>query len=92
MKIERFLIKACCGKTSLILKTDRPIDKSFITFLTNKGFSERTHFTVAGILYVENSDLIITGPMGADKLQIKCKKDNCKELLNNFELLLVQLE
>jgi hypothetical protein len=91
MKIERFTIQSCCGKTSLILKIDRPIDMKLLSFLVANGFSELNHFTKAGILYADSSELIVTGPIGSDRLQIKCKKVDCTQLLNNFEALLQQL-
>lgn len=90
MNIERFTIQACCGKTSLIFKTDQPITQNLLTFLVNAGFVEAAHFTKAGILYVDNPDLIITGPFGSDKLQVKCKVKDCEQKVNDFETLLLQ--
>jgi len=92
MKVERFLIQACCGKKSLILKTDRPIDKRLLSFFLNKGFKEYQHFTTAGILYVDNLEIIITGPIGSDRLQIKCKIADCDQKLKEFELLIQEFE
>lgn len=91
MHIERFTVQACCGKTSLIFKTDRPIFASDIQALVKLGFTEAINFTKAGILYVDNSDLIITGPIGSDRLQVKCKIADCDQKLNDFEVLLQQL-
>lgn len=91
MQVERFTVQACCGKTSLIFKTDRPIMASDIAKLVSQGFTEATHFTKAGILYVDNSDLIITGPIGSDRLQVKCKIADCDQKVNDFEVLLQQL-
>lgn len=91
MQVERFTVQACCGKSSLIFKTDRPIMASDIAKLVSQGFTEATHFTKAGILYVDNSDLIITGPIGSDRLQVKCKIADCDQKVNDFEVLLQQL-
>ena len=91
MRAERYSVQACCGKTSLIFKTDRPILPADIQSLVNFGFTEATHFTKAGILYVDNSDLIITGPIGSDRLQVKCKVGDCDKKINDFEVLLQQL-
>lgn len=91
MKVERFTIQACCGKTSLIFKTDQPISKDHLNRLINLGFKEATHFTQAGILYADNLDLIVTGPFGSDRLQVKCKITDCSQKLNDFEVLLAQL-
>jgi hypothetical protein len=91
MKVERFTIKACCGKVSNIFKIDQPVTKDLLSSLLKLGFKEGEHFTKAGILYADNLDFIITAPFGADRLQIRCKKKECSEKLNDFEALLLQL-
>lgn len=91
MKIERIIVRACCGKTALIFKTDQPVTKTHIESLKKIGFNEFPHFTTAGILYVDNLDFIITGPIGSDRLTVKCKHIECAEKLNNLEVLLQQL-
>ena len=91
MKIERFTVQACCGNTSIIFKTDQPITKVILESLVARGFNEHHHFTQAGILYVDNLDFIVTGPIGSDRLQVKCKKRDCEQNLNDLEALLTQL-
>lgn len=92
MKVERFTVQACCGNTSIIFKTDQPITNEFLTKLVSKGFIEHSHFTKAGILYADNLDFIVTGPIGSNRLQVKCKKKDCEKNLNNLEALLLQLD
>ena len=94
MKIEKFDIKSCCGKTSLIFKVDRPLTKNHLDFLILNGFKESKHFTNAGILYVDNSDFILNGPLGCDRLTVTCKanKAECTQKINNLEELLQQVE
>ncbi len=91
MKVERFTIQACCGRTSLIFKTDQPLTTGHLASLVALGFKEAPHFTKAGILYVDNPDLIVTGPIGSDRLQVKCKVADCQQKINDFEVLLQQL-
>lgn len=91
MKVERFTVQACCGRTNLMFKTDRPISKNDIERLKSLGFTEARHFTKAGIMYVDNPDLIVTGPLGSDRLQVKCKIRDCAQKVNDFEVLLQQL-
>lgn len=91
MQVERHTVQACCKRVTTILKTDRPIMPSDIQALVNLGFTEAEHFTKAGILYVDNLDLIITGPIGSDRLQVKCKIQDCTQKVNDFEVLLQQL-
>lgn len=88
MKTERFTSKSCCGATSVILKIDCSISSSLIDYLKSIGFKEEEHFTKVGILYVTNSEFILTGPIGSNKLQIKCRKKDCNQKLNDVELLL----
>jgi hypothetical protein len=87
MKTERFTVQSCCGKTSVILKTDEPLTAEHLKGLVALGFNEAKHFTQAGILYADNMDLIVTGPFGSDRLQIKCKNANCEQKISDFEVL-----
>lgn len=89
MKVERFLSKACCGTTAVSLKVDCSISKDFLPLLVGNGFTEAKHFTAAGLLYVENESMVVTGSFGQRLLQIKCKKA-CEESINSFEKLLSQ--
>jgi len=92
MKVERLVIRGCssCSKKQIVFKIDRPITLALIEVLKNNGFTEHAHFTKAGMLYIDNLELIISGPIGIDKLTAKCKKDNCDQFLNDFEALLTR--
>jgi hypothetical protein len=90
MKVEKFLIQACCNKKQIVFKIDRPLDKTVLEVLKSNGFTEAAHFTKAGMLYADNSDLIVSGPFGGDRINVKCKKPDCDQYLNNFEALLVR--
>jgi hypothetical protein len=61
--------------------------------LVSNGFTEAKHFTKVGMVYVDNPALIVSGSIGADRLNAKCKnKDaNCDKILNDFEELLLKL-
>lgn len=92
MKIERFTLQSCCGGKSIVFKIGQPLTKELLAiFVDSLGFKESTHFTKAGILYADNKDFIVTGPFGSDKLQVKCRKSNCDQKLNDFESLLSTL-
>ena len=93
MKVTKFTVRACCGKDAVIYKTDRPLSTQHIASLVSMGFIESTHFTRAGILYVDNVDFILTGPLGSDRLTVKCKQQaECSQKTNNLEGLLQQVE
>jgi len=91
MKVERFLIQACCNKTQIVFKLDRPVDQALLDILKSNGYTEAPHFTKAGMVYADNPDLIVTGPFGGDKLNAKCKKQDCNQSLNDLEALLVRM-
>ncbi len=94
MKIERILAPTTCSKcggVNLLLKVSVSVSKDFLSLFVKNGFRELRHFTIAGILYVENENLTIHGPFGSDKLTVKCKKSDCPEILNKLEELLQQL-
>lgn len=91
MKLEKFTVQACCGMTSVIFKTDQPLTKIILSGLVRLGFLESNHFTIAGILYVSSPDLVITGPLGSNRLQVKCKNDNCEQKIKELEELLKNL-
>ena len=88
MKVEKFAIQSCCGRASIIFKTDQPLTKEHLAGLVKAGFNEHSHFTKAGILYADNSDFIVTGLIGSDRLQVKCKAAECDQKLNDLEALL----
>jgi len=91
MKIERLVIPACCGNKQLVFKLNRPIQQDIITYLKSNGFIESENFTKVGMLYMDNSDIIVSGPMGADRVNVRCKKANCEKILNDFEDLLIKM-
>lgn len=93
MKVERFTIQACCGRTAILLKTDCPLNKTHLETLKGWGWIESSHFTQAGILYVDNPDFNMSGPFGADRLTVKCKHKHaeCIQKLNDLEVLLQQV-
>ena len=67
--------------------------KEHISGLVTKGFTEAAHFTQSGILYVDNPDFTLTGPLGSDRLTVKCKhaEAECNQKFNDLEALLQQL-
>jgi hypothetical protein len=93
MKVERFVVQSCCGKTAIIFRTDQPLTQIHLDGMVRLGFKEATHFTKAGILYVDNLDFTMMGPLGSDRLTVKCKhiEAECAQKFNNLEVLLQQV-
>jgi hypothetical protein len=94
MKLEKFVVQACCGRKAVIYRTDQSLSKDHISGLVARGFTEAAHFTQSGILYVDNPDFTLTGPLGSDRLTVKCKhaEAECNQKINDLEVLLQQLE
>jgi hypothetical protein len=94
MKIERFLIQGCCGRKQIVFKLDRPLAVELLEVLKSNGFTEAPNFAKAGMIYADNKDLIVSGPVGGDKLNVKCKhrEDECNQYLNDLEALLIRTE
>jgi len=91
VKVERFVVPACCGRKQIVFKIDRPVQQDLIDLLKSNGFTEAEQYTKVGMLYADNPDLIVSGPMGADRVNVKCKQDNCDKILNDFEALLLKM-
>lgn len=96
MKVERKTLASCgackSGKPQVVFKLDRPTTPALLEVFKANNFKEATHFTKAGMLYVDNNDLVISSPMGSDKLSVKCKDDKtCDQKLNDLEDLLTKI-
>jgi hypothetical protein len=63
-----------------------------MALLVNAGLTESKSFTKAGILYIENKDLIVTGAFNTNILQIKCKNSDCTNTISIIEELLTAME
>lgn len=94
MKVERLVVQSCCNRKAIMFKLDRPIDMKLLEYLVSKGYTEDTKFTKAGLLYVNNPDLIVTGAFGSDKLQTRCnlKELECPPVIDRLEGILLQME
>lgn len=93
MKIERVVMAGCCGRKITVFKLDRPIQRAFLDFLINNGFTEAEQYTKVGMLYATTSTLVLTGPIGADRITVKCKNGDCEDkILNDLEDLLIKME
>lgn len=89
MIFEKFESKTCCGKNIISYNIERVIDFKLLNALKEAGFSENQKFTNAGILYMENSEFIINGSFGLNKLTIKLK--SLATNTNNIDILLKNL-
>jgi hypothetical protein len=91
MKVERIITPACCGNKQIVFKFDRPVLQDIVTFLRSNSFIESENFTKVGMLYMHNSDLIVSAPMGADRVTVRLLKKDSERILNDFEALLLKM-
>lgn len=85
--IEKRETAACCGKTQIIWKLNIPIKKEYLPFLQEAGFMFRQTYLDAGMLYIEDNNLLVTGVFGLTDMRIRCKTTLC----NNSKTLLEQV-
>lgn len=85
MNVNRIPVKSCCGKTSIVFEIDQPITKELIGLLGN-SYKELQHFTRSGLMHLENSDIIMTGTIGQNRITIQSrKKGDVSVAINNLE-------
>lgn len=91
MLVTRIIIPACCGSFQIVFKFDRPVLQDIVTFLKSNGFIESESFTKVGMLYMHNFDLIVSAPMGTDRVTVRLLKKDSERILNDFEALLLKM-
>jgi hypothetical protein len=81
---QKFNTKTCCGKILVTWKLGFQVTKELINYLSN-SFKEHNHFTKSGMLYMDNQSLVISGQLGSNSIQIRCKSKNCEQAMNDLE-------
>lgn len=59
--------------------------KEHVSYFIKNNYSENKSYTNVGILYIEDANIVALGPIGSNRLQIKCKNSNCDAGLANLE-------
>lgn len=72
-------MNACCGKTQIILQLDFPLEKKHLQLFLNSNFIEVKNYINSGIMFVEDTNLTASGPIGSNRLQIRCKTTDCEK-------------
>jgi hypothetical protein len=87
METKRITINSeCkCGNSQIILQTGGPLLKNHIVKFTNSNYKQNESYIKSGILYLENDDLIMMGPLGSNRMQIKCKRKDCDKSISQIE-------
>lgn len=89
--IDKREIKSCCGKSQKIWKLSIPLKKEFLETFQKAGFTYLTSFLDAGMLYIQDSSLIVSGVFGLNELRLKCKNKNCENSIDKLEQIILQL-
>jgi len=90
--IKKTEIPACCGKSQIILQFDFSLEldhsKLFLEhkFLSSKSYADR------GILYLEDPNLVIMGPIGSNRFTVKCKNTLCNNSILIVEEILTKIK
>ena len=77
-----------CAKPQTTLQADFSFEIKHLQELLKNGFLENVSYTKLGIIYVEDDNLIGIGPIGGNRLQIKCKNENCNSSIDKIEEIL----
>ena len=86
-EVKKTLLKSKCNctKAQIILELNYSLNREHIQYFINNNFNESKSYTNVGILYIEDANLTAMGPFGTNRLQIRCKNDNCDASLANLE-------
>lgn len=86
-EVKRILIKSSCNcsKPQVIFEFNFSLDRIHLEYLLAQGYMEGKSYTNSGILYIEDFNLIAIGPIGSNRLQLKCKNSNCESSIDKLE-------
>jgi hypothetical protein len=73
------------------LELSIPLDKSHLKVFSNTKFLENKIYTNLGLFYMESIDLTAIGSFGSNRLNIKCKTDNCSNNIIELEEILKRI-
>jgi hypothetical protein len=86
--IKRIESRACCGKTQTTLQLGFALDAAHIPIFTASGFILSKSYIDRGILYIEDKNISAMGPIGSNRLQIRCKNTDCIASTDKLEAIL----
>lgn len=84
------ITKGCCGKKGFVVITKRAISKNHLDKFAQGGFNISNNYLKSGILYAENSKIIIICTLGSNRIEVK-SKINLDNLIESLEEVLKNL-
>jgi hypothetical protein len=92
IEIKRQTVNNGCSKCSkqeiILILVNNFLKLEYLQAFIDIGYRDNKNYTNSGIFYIEDNDLIAMGPIGSNRLQIKCKNSNCINGLDKFEMFL----
>jgi len=89
IKISKKELQACCGKKQIIWKLNIPIKKDYLSILQQAGFHYVKTYFDAGMMYIEDKNLIATGIFGLNEITVKCKTKECTDSATKLEQIIL---
>jgi hypothetical protein len=84
--------KCKCSKPSIILEFNFSLLNKYLPQLLVNNFLDSKSYTSLGICYLEDDNIVAIGPFGSNRLQIKCKNNNCEGSIVNLENMLKNMK
>jgi hypothetical protein len=92
MEFSKTEIKSCCGGSSTVLTLSGPITDNVVSQLILFGFDIKDIFIKAGIVYAEGHNVILTGPIGSNRFNIKfLSEKDVEQKLNELEAIIKKI-
>jgi len=90
--VQRRVTKGCCGRTSILMISEKPIMKSHVALFKAAGFIVPDNYQKAGLFYAKKGSMIATATFGIKNVNIRCSGTGCQNSINEFEALLKKVE
>lgn len=84
MSITRTTTKTCCGNSSYIFTSAKPLRKSQVQVFRDAGYFVPDDWFQRGLFWVKKGNLIVTASYGSGTFQVRCYGDDCPALLDSF--------
>jgi len=84
------ITNGCCGKKGFMVQTKRAISKNHLDAFRSGGFIISDNYLRSGILYAENTKIIIVCTLGTNRIEVK-SKINLPNLIESLETILANL-
>lgn len=93
VSIKEKITAGCCGKFQISLEIDKSVSRDILKLFEDSKFLISNKFKEAGIIFIEDENIVATCPFGQNRFQIKIKnKEKWSESVDYLKKLLLSLE